>query len=37
VYLSEELDEEFKAKIKAEIDENWAITQAEAEIGCQFK
>ena len=30
--LSDELDEEFKAKIKAEIDENWAITQAEPDI-----
>ena len=30
--LSEELDEEFKAVIKAEIDEHWAITQAEPDI-----
>ncbi len=30
--LSEELDEEFKTKIKAEIDENWSITQAEPDI-----
>jgi 2-oxoisovalerate dehydrogenase E1 component len=30
--LSEELDAEFKAKIKNEIDENWAITQAEPDF-----
>jgi 2-oxoisovalerate dehydrogenase E1 component len=30
--LSEALDEEFKAEIKAEIDEHWAITQAEPEV-----
>jgi 2-oxoisovalerate dehydrogenase E1 component len=30
--LSEELDAEFKATIKAEIDEHWAITQAEPEV-----
>jgi 2-oxoisovalerate dehydrogenase E1 component len=30
--LSEELDTEFTAKIKAEIDENWAITQAEPDL-----
>ncbi|WP_298396382.1 dehydrogenase E1 component subunit alpha/beta [Flavobacterium sp.] len=30
--LSEELDSEFKAVIKAEIDEHWAITQAEPEV-----
>ena len=30
--LSEELDAEFKAKIKSEIDENWAITQAEPDF-----
>ncbi|MBC7524948.1 MAG: dehydrogenase E1 component subunit alpha/beta [Flavobacterium sp.] len=30
--LSEELDVEFKSKIKSEIDEHWAITQAEPEI-----
>ena len=30
--LSEELDNDFKAKIKNEIDENWAITQAEPDI-----
>jgi 2-oxoisovalerate dehydrogenase E1 component len=30
--LSEALDEEFKTKIKAEIDEHWAITQAEPEV-----
>lgn len=30
--LSEELDAEFKATIKAEIDEHWTITQAEPEV-----
>ena len=30
--LSEELDTEITAKIKAEIDENWAITQAEPDL-----
>ena len=30
--LSEDIDAEFKAAIKAEIDENWAITQAEPDF-----
>ncbi len=30
--LSEELDQEFKTNIKSEIDEHWAITQAEPDI-----
>jgi len=30
--LSEELDQEFKTDIKSEIDEHWAITQAEPDI-----
>ena len=30
--LSEEMDSEFKAAIKAEIDEHWAITQAEPDF-----
>ena len=30
--LSEEMDTEYKAEIKAEIDEHWAITQAEPDI-----
>jgi 2-oxoisovalerate dehydrogenase E1 component len=30
--LSEELDEEYKTNIKSEIDEHWAITQAEPEV-----
>ena len=30
--LSEEMDSEFKAKLKLEIDENWAITQAEPDF-----
>ena len=30
--LSEEMDIDFKAKIKAEIDEHWAITQAEPDV-----
>ncbi len=30
--LTEEMDNEFKAAIKAEIDEHWAITQAEPDV-----
>ncbi|MEC4005059.1 dehydrogenase E1 component subunit alpha/beta [Flavobacterium sp. SUN052] len=30
--LSEDLDADFKSKIKSEIDENWAITQAEPDV-----
>lgn len=35
--LSDEADEEIRAKIKKEIDENWAIVQAEPEIEATYE
>lgn len=35
--LSEEADDEIRAEIKKEIDENWAIVQAEPEIEATYK